>query len=299
MPIKELLVDVDPTKAPAEIKAKRRILSRILEGIWTTIIKGRGIEFAGYRQYTFGDDASKIDWNASLRSKQTLVREYEEYKTVNVFFLLDLNDSMLFTTQEKLKCEYAAELMFHLAYAVSDNDEAVGYALFTDELVKHQQPTVGRDILFHLENDLTDGNNYGGKSDFKRCLLLSQSMLGSRAIVILISDFIMLPENWEKYIEILATRYQLIGIMVRDPRDEEIVPMPMQAIVEDPKGKERMLIDFKQYAHRFQRETNTQAEHVESVFTKSKAGFLRVNTRDDALDQLIHYFSKKFRIREG
>jgi len=118
MPIKQLDLISCRKLRKTEVAAKRRVLSKVLEGSWIALLKGRGMEFAGFRPYTYGDDASRIDWNATLRAKEVLVREFEEYKTVNVFFLLDISDSMLFTSQKKLKCEYAAEMMFNLATAI-------------------------------------------------------------------------------------------------------------------------------------------------------------------------------------
>ena len=87
MPVKELKIDLVPHLRKVKIKARRDILNRVLEGNWSTIFKGQGLEFAGYRAYSYDDDASKIDWGASLRSHEILVRELEEYRNFNVFFL--------------------------------------------------------------------------------------------------------------------------------------------------------------------------------------------------------------------
>lgn len=72
MAIKELRIELTPRVRKAEIYAKRSVLSKTISGNWVTSFKGRGIEFAGYRSYQYGDDASLIDWRASLRSKETM-----------------------------------------------------------------------------------------------------------------------------------------------------------------------------------------------------------------------------------
>src|SRR5512141_1488904 len=107
MPVKKLDLNLIPMLKQREVRAKRKVLARMLEGSWTALLKGRGMEFAGFRKYTYGDDASRIDWGASLRAKETLIREFEEYKSVNVLFLMDMSNTMLFTSQRKLKAEYA------------------------------------------------------------------------------------------------------------------------------------------------------------------------------------------------
>ncbi|MFH1211983.1 MAG: DUF58 domain-containing protein, partial [Candidatus Woesearchaeota archaeon] len=135
MPIKELKIENIPRLKTVHIPAKRRVLSKLFEGRWLTAFKGRGLEFAGFRTYQYGDDASLIDWKASLKAKEILVREFEEYKTVNTFFLFDVSNSMLFSSTGKLKCEYAAELILALTHAMLASGDPVGLGMFTDRLV--------------------------------------------------------------------------------------------------------------------------------------------------------------------
>ena len=81
MAIKKLNAELVPKIRKLEVFARQSALSQYIEGNWTTTVKGQGIEFTGYRSYTYGDDASMIDWKASLRSKSLLVKEYEQEKT--------------------------------------------------------------------------------------------------------------------------------------------------------------------------------------------------------------------------
>jgi len=142
MPIKDLRIDLSSGLRKLDINARKDVLSRTLEGEWTTVFKGRGIESAGFRSYTFGDDASLIDWKASLRAKQTLIREFEDYKNFTVFFLFDVSDSMLFTSTDKLKCEYAAEMIYVLADAINKAGDSVGMAMFTDKFLNKVYPII-------------------------------------------------------------------------------------------------------------------------------------------------------------
>ena len=74
MELKELDVDLIERLRKLDVLAKKNTLTQTMEGNWTTMYKGRGMEFAGYRQYTYGDDASMIDWKASLRAKNILIK---------------------------------------------------------------------------------------------------------------------------------------------------------------------------------------------------------------------------------
>ncbi len=300
MPIKELDLDLKPVLKNADVRARRRVLSRVLEGSWTALLKGRGMEFAGFRQYTYGDDASRIDWNATLRAKEVLVREFEEYKTVNVLFLMDVSDSMLFTSQPRLKCEYAAEIMFNLATAIADAGDNVGYAIFSDHIIAKQLPGLGREVVYRLAQDLMNGEHYGGGSDFKQVMNLVNSMLHQRSLIILISDFIGMPQGWERYIQMFSTRYDLIGVMVRDPHDFQLPHAGVQLVLRDPNVKDdTLLVDVKQYAEAFNEEAKREERYIESVFEKAKGGFVKIDTSKDPFDKLIAYFRKRAKIIKG
>lgn len=300
MPIKQLELDLIPQLHKVEIRAKRKILSRVLEGSWVSLLKGRGMEFAGFRSYTYGDDASRIDWNASLRANETLVREFEEYKTVNVFFIIDISDSMLFTSTEKLKCEFAAEMAFNLAAAIIDSGNSVGYAIFSDQVHAKQFPSIGREVIYRMATDLQKEKFYGGKRNFKHAMNMIKSFLTQRTLIILVSDYIDLPENWERYINYFATENDLIGLMVRDPNDSKLPPDGMQALISAPSDKaELLLVDLKQYEKAYQLEVQREEKYISMIFEKRRAGFLKVDSQKDPYDQLIRYFKRRSKLVAG
>lgn len=251
------------------------------------------MEFAGFRKYTFGDDASAIDWGASLRSKETLIREFEEYKNVTVFLLLDVSDSMLFSSTGKTKAEYGAELIFTLAAAILDNGDAVGFAMFNDGVVAKVQVGVGKDVLYRMANELQKPTNYGGKFHLRAAVELTEGFLKQQALVVIVSDFIGLHNKWESYIRMLGQKHDLVGIALRDPRDRELPELPAQVLVEDPYTNERLYIDAKQYRKLYHDATVQEETYLRAVFEKAHAGFLFLQTGDDPFASLLTYFRRK------
>ena len=86
MPVRDININIQSRFHKVDISSRKDVLANTLQGEWSTTFKGHGMEFAGFREYEYGDDASMIDWKASLRSKSTLVKEFEDYKNFNVFF---------------------------------------------------------------------------------------------------------------------------------------------------------------------------------------------------------------------
>ncbi|MDD9952907.1 MAG: DUF58 domain-containing protein [Candidatus Woesearchaeota archaeon] len=300
MRVKQLDLNLSPKVSSKEVKARRRVLSRTLEGAWNAFVKGQGMEFAGFRKYTFGDDASRIDWGASLRAKDTLVREFEEYKNVNVLFLFDVSDSMLLSSQKKLKAEYAAEIIFEVSLAILDNGDSVGYAMFSDRVVNKQMPGVGSGLVSKMSYAFMDPRNYGGKKRFDKVMGVANAFLSQPALVILVSDFINLGKNWEQYIRMIAQKFDIIGIMVRDPRDAIFPETASQFLLEDPLSGERIYVDVQQCKEIFEEHAQKEEEYIKNVFSSVNASCVKIDTsNNDLLYPILHHFQRRKGIIKG
>ncbi|HLD05848.1 MAG TPA: DUF58 domain-containing protein [Candidatus Nanoarchaeia archaeon] len=294
MPIKELRLDLLPKFKNVDVRARLDIINKFLEGDWTTMLKGPGTEFAGFRPYNvFVDDASLIDWKATLRAGEVLIREFEATRSFQVFILLDVSDSMLFSSTEKLKCEYAAELAFSLCFAIPRSGETIGLGMFTNKLVSTILPAAGKQNFYRILGTLTDPKKYGGPKDFKRALRLTDALLKNKSVVIIISDFLGLEPGWGKYIQVLTQKYDLVGVMIRDPRDCVLPESAGQFLVQDPFSEEELLIDTHQYAKAYKKLGEDHERKVQNVFEKSKASFLSLRTDKPFYDPLLKFFKKR------
>lgn len=293
MPIKDLRVDLSPGLRKLDVYGRRDVLSKTMEGEWSTTFKGRGIEFAGFRQYAYGDDASLIDWKASLRAKETLVREFEDYKNFTVFFLFDVSDTMLFSSNEKLKCEYAAEMIYVLADAINKAGDSVGMAMFTDTFVNAIYPNIGREILKNMEANIKDSRNYGGPFDLQKALLMTRSFVQSKAVVIIVSDFLGLKPGWERYVNLMSEHFELIALMVKDPRDRELPKSGGQFMLKNPLTNENIYVDVKHYAKKYKELSLEHEKKVRDIFRNSKGDFELLTTDIDYLDTIIKFFRRR------
>ena len=147
MAVKELNIDLNPSHPHIIIKGRRDVLSKTVEGNWATLFKGSGMEFTGFRAYSYSDDASMIDWRASLRSKSLLVREFEEFKNYNVYFLLDTSNNMLFSSEKIMKAEFAAHILYSIANEALESGDANGMGMFNDGMIDIVMPAFGKGML--------------------------------------------------------------------------------------------------------------------------------------------------------
>lgn len=89
---------------PKHISAKR--LNMLLERIYGTVsarerLYEDPLQFAGIREYAYGDDRKKINWKASAKAQHLYVNLYDSQLTSNVTIFLDVSDKGIWK-QEKL-----------------------------------------------------------------------------------------------------------------------------------------------------------------------------------------------------
>ncbi|MGV8150118.1 MAG: DUF58 domain-containing protein [Candidatus Woesearchaeota archaeon] len=293
MAIRKFEAELLPKIRKLDVYARQHALSEVIEGNWTTTFKGHGMEFSGYRSYQYGDDASLIDWKASLRSKSLLIKEYEQEKSVNVYFMLDVSNSMLFSSTRKLKAEFGAELVSSLAFAILRSGDSVGLSMFNDKLVTRLPLNVGRRMHYMIVKDLSNVNNYGGNFDFGKSMNFLFTFLKNRAVIVIISDFIGLDEKWYKYLRIASQKYEVIGIMVRDPRDEELPADLGQYLIEDPYTGEKLYIDAKQYSEAYKQYVIEEEKKIEKHFKATKSDLLKLRTDKDFYKEVMKFFKKR------
>lgn len=297
MRLKEFKANLDPTSGKQNLSSHKDVLNKLLVGNIQSNFKNRGYEFEDYRSYSPSDDAERIDWKASLRSNELLIRETIEEKAVNVLFLLDISDSMLFSSNDKLKCEFAAEIVSELSFAIQREGNAIGMSMFNEKLVKSFPPMIGTGQYYDMINELKNVNNYGGKSNLKNAIKYSLSFLKVPSLVVIISDFIDIGEDWEKYLSVISFKYDLIGICIKDVRDRKLPKNIGQIIIEDPTSEEKIMFDTVKDSERFNQHAKDEEEKLLAIFKKAKSECLILQSDEPYFNPLIRFLQKRAKMK--
>ena len=293
MTVKDLRINIGPGLRSLDVYSRREVLSRTNEGDLATSFKGRGVEFAGFRKYSPGDDAQRIDWKASMKTQDILIREFEEFRNHNIFFLFDVSNSMIFGSGDKLKCEYAAEAIYILSDALIKTGDNVGLGMFSDTMHVKLLPDSGQETLSNMTKSLLNNENYGGDFDFKKALTLSKSLLGEKTVIILVSDFIGLPKGWEKYLSMFDDSFEIIGLMIRDPRDLELPVQFGRYLLKDPYSDNNMYVDARKYVNTYKELVDKDIKYISSILKHSKGDFLLLRTDEEFLYKTIKFFNRR------
>jgi len=149
---------------------------------------GRGNMFKDHRMYSFGDDFRDVDWKVYGRTDKLHVKRYEEDKSLTTHIIIDASNSMDFKSEDVKKFEYACMLGLSFAYVAMRKNEKFVLSTFSDKL-DYFKPNRGKrhfvEILDYLKN-----KNAKGKSKFEDSLASYSKTIGSRSMVVVISDFL-------------------------------------------------------------------------------------------------------------
>jgi uncharacterized protein (DUF58 family) len=290
--MKEIKLDLLPLINKLEAVLRKGFTRELLAGGYQAVFKGKGMEFVGFRDYTPSDDALLIDWKASLRAHKPMVRVLQEERDLSVFFIMDVSDSMLFSSHKKLKCEYAAELLGTLCYAMQQVGDNVGLCMFSDKIVTVLPPGLGSSQFYRIVKSLSNPSLYGGKYDIGWMLLyiLSLPFLKNDSILFIISDFIGLRPGWEEPLKIVGLKYDLNLVIVRDPVDMRMPDIGAEIRLSDPFSERRMTINPRDASQIFQTEASEQIARLKRELSKTNSSMLYLETDQDFTGEIFKFF---------
>ena len=196
--------------------------ANILDGAYRSIFKGKSLNFEELREYNVGDNVRDIDWRASARSMNLLVREYVADKKHNVLFVLDSRMSMNANANEKdLKRDIAIDTAGTLAYLAYKNGDYVG-AVYMNNDYPIFFPV--KQSLFNIENFLTcydeDLKNRKLNDKCENSVNISLKYISNyyskKSVIFLITDISGLEQIDENLLKTISGRNDIMVINIED-----------------------------------------------------------------------------------
>jgi uncharacterized protein (DUF58 family) len=224
-------------------------------GIKTYAARGAGTDFKQLGEYVPGMPTRHIDWNASLRHRRPVVREFQDDRDQSVMFLLDCGrrmraDDGAQSVPEHLRDDESAQRIggshfdraldaaMLLAYVAIKDGDAVGAMTFGHDpsQQRHFAPAKGMGALNALVARLHDVEPGPVHSDYlaaARDLMLRQPR---RSLVVVLTNF--RDEDCEELadaLKLMRTRHLVLLASLRENVVGEIAAQPLDdetAVVE-------------------------------------------------------------------
>ncbi|GAA3644243.1 DUF58 domain-containing protein [Flavivirga jejuensis] len=287
MDTKELLKKV----RKIEIKT-RRLSDHIFGGEYHSTFKGRGMTFSEVRQYQFGDDVRNIDWNVTARYSEPYIKVFEEERELTMMLMVDISGSELFGTEQQFKNEVVTEIAATLAFSATQNNDKIGLILFADKVELYIPPKKGRSHVLRIIRELIEFKPESKQTNLVEALKFMQNVMKKKAIVFVLSDFIV--DDYHQTMKIVSGKHDVTGIRVYDKHEESIPNLGMVQMQDEETG-ELMLVNTssKKVRLNYGKFYQEKVTYYKESFKKSGAGAIDCRVDESYVKKLLGYFKRR------
>jgi hypothetical protein len=245
-----------------------------------------------------GDDVRHIDWKVSARSRDPLIKKFEEERELSVLLIVDVSLSGSFGSTNATKSEVAAEVAGMLAHAAVHTGDKIGVLLFAGAVEKIIPLRKGRSHIQRIIRDVlsfqasTSGTNLGA------ALESAGRVLKHSGVVFILSDFI--APDFSVALRRISRRNDVVAIRIGDLR-EQLVPPSGQFPVFDPETGTEIHVDTDSFAFRqwFEGWIREREQSLADIFRKARVEELRIMTQENHGDAVVRYFRARARFGRG
>jgi uncharacterized protein (DUF58 family) len=268
-----------------------RRLDGILQGDYRTLFYGFGLDLADLREYQPEDDVRYIDWNVTARMDTPYVRQYMEDREITAWFLLDLSPSVDFGTVRTLKRSMLIDFVAVMSRVLTRHGNRVGAILYSDRVRRIIPAHGGRDQVLRLINELLNQPKLPRApfTNLAELLQAAHNAIRRRALVFIVSDFISAP-GWQKPLNLLNRRHEVIAVRLWDPRETDLPDIGM-VLIEDSETGEQLYVDTSdpRFRKRFSDAALKREHELNAAFRQAGVDPLPISTEDDLVQAIMRF----------
>ena len=220
-----------------------RRLDGLLHGDYRTLFRGFGLDLADLREYQYHDDVRYIDWNVTARLDTPFVRDYNEEREVNAWFLLDLSPSVDFGSAQVKKRSVATDFVTVLARVLTRRGNRVGALFYGDRVDTVIPARSGRRQVLHILHTMLARPELprSVETNLGDLLQTAFQVMQRRSLVFVVSDFISQP-GWAEPLAHLAQRHDVVAVRLYDPLEMNLPDLGL-VVVQDAETGEQIFVD--------------------------------------------------------
>jgi uncharacterized protein (DUF58 family) len=268
-----------------------RRLDGLLQGDYRSLFRGFGLDLADLREYQYHDDVRRIDWNVTARLNTPYVREYQEDREVDAWFLIDLSASVDFGSNDVRKRAVGAEFVTVLSRLLTRHGNRVGALLYGDRVDTVLPARSGRRQTLHLAHALLTRPPLKRTGGTKLAELVESAVrvVRRRSLVFVVSDFVSEP-GWAKPLGLLARRHEVIAVRLSDPL-ERAMPNLGMVVVEDAETGEQMVVDMhdRGFRKRYEEAATRREAEIRDAFADAGVDALELATDENLAEAILRF----------
>ncbi len=204
-------------RARLTLQAHRKVAG-LLEGEYASVQTGRGMDFNDLRQYVRGDDVKDLDWKASARTGELLVKRFVTVRKHTVLLVVSTGRSMAAAhALDAGKRELAVEVAGLLGWLAVRQGDFVAVA-WGDADAQHGLPPRSGEL--HLERCLSAVHDAtrpdAGATDLPALLRHVARTVRRRTILLVVCDEEDAPPELTAALRRLVVQHEVLLVTVGD-----------------------------------------------------------------------------------
>ncbi|WP_263120335.1 DUF58 domain-containing protein [Cellulomonas sp. RIT-PI-Y] len=212
-----------------EFASRRHLPSRLarlreMDGRAAVQVRGQGTEFDSLREYVVGDDVRSIDWRASARRADVVVRTWRPERDRRVLLVLDTSRTSAARVGDAPRLDAQIEAALLLAALAGRAGDRVELVAYDRALRARVAGMAGARLMPAMAEALAGVEPALVETDWSGVVGQVGERLSQRALVVLLSA--LEPAAVEAgllgVVDQLASRHQVVLASVRDPEVEDL-----------------------------------------------------------------------------
>lgn len=185
-------------KAPGRVRilppfnSRKHLPSRIarlreLDGQTTLQVRGQGTEFDSLRDYVRGDDVRSIDWRATARRQELVVRTWRPERDRRVIIVIDSGRTAAARIEDEARIDTAIESALLLAALATRAGDRVDLVAYDQRVRARVQGLTGSVLLTRITDSMANVEPELIEMDWQAVPRLVREITTHRALVVLLT----------------------------------------------------------------------------------------------------------------
>jgi uncharacterized protein (DUF58 family) len=218
-----------------------------------------------------------------------------EDREITAWFLLDVSPSIDFGPASNQKRDSLIQFVAVLARLLTRHGNRVGAMMFGSR-IQHTVPArSGRIQVLRLINDMLKQPRLSRvpRTDLKSFFEGALHSIKRRSLIFVVSDFESEP-GWERPLNMLGQKHEVIAIRLIDPREVNLPDAGMM-VMEDSETGDQMFVDTHDavFRKKFFEAVQRREQELSALFKRAGVDVLRLSTDDDLIRVLLNFAKKR------
>lgn len=282
----------------------RQMVEGFITGLHKSPYHGFSVEFAEHRLYNEGQSTRHIDWKVFARTDRLYTKQYEEETNLRCLIAIDCSPSMYYPQPGMDKMKFSVYAAASLSYLLTHQRDAVGLALFSDqleELTTIKSTPAHLDKMFKLLDQRLNAPSKQKPTRIAEVLHTLAEKIHKRSLVVIFSDMFEGEDQEEIFKSLQHLKHNKHEVLLFHITDHETElafnfdERPYEFI--DLENGERLKLNPAEVKEKFVKQLNLVHTELKMKCNQLKIDFISANARTNYFEVLQAYLIKRAKMR--